>query len=515
MIVPKRTKFLLLSLLILLNIILRLQVVPREIGNDSFLVHMMANSISEFGYAKWILHPLSFFGMYPYSEVSAVPFQISGIFQSIGTDMNGVIFLYCIILGILSIFTAYIMANAIINDDIFKILVAFAFSTSPAILAYSTWTLPARGLFIILTPLLVYIILKINFSSKYIALAAFFSVFMYTVHHLIYFCIPIFLSFISLWLLFKGYTTKFPQKSLVKNSSLKISPLIPIIGFFLMFSIPFFMGKFIEQSRYYPIYEDYIRYTGMLIIPAVGGLCYLILKPYKNFGQSFILLNSIFVTALIYEQTYMKWFLPIFIVPFVGIGLLNISKLRNKKYSRVSIFVFLILSTIFSGYYQFLNEYNEVNNLKRNMDDSTYTTGRWMKEYVNRSVISNDFVLGKRIAAASEVVHNLIGYTLLDYTYGFVPVNMSDFTWYPITSEEFWFNVGETKIDQGEYSWDRLNLLYLEPKDFNIAYYAENTFANGYVLWHHKQYPSNLLNKAYNEGNLVYDGGMIRLWELK
>src|SRR3972149_9511633 len=112
-----RTNLSLFILLIILNIILRFQVVSNEIGVDSFLVHMMANSISEFGYAKWILHPSSFFGMYAYSEVSAVPFFLSGIFQSTGIEMRWMIFLYNIILGILSMLTVYLLAGVLTNDD--------------------------------------------------------------------------------------------------------------------------------------------------------------------------------------------------------------------------------------------------------------------------------------------------------------------------------------------------------------------------------------------------------------
>ena len=76
---PARTKVILFSLLIMLGLIFRYPTTPHEIGWDSFTVHLMANSISEFGYAKWWLHPASVIGWYPYSSVSAVPFLLSGI----------------------------------------------------------------------------------------------------------------------------------------------------------------------------------------------------------------------------------------------------------------------------------------------------------------------------------------------------------------------------------------------------------------------------------------------------
>src|SRR4030067_2271290 len=105
-----RTKILLFALLALINIILRIQAAPYEIGYDSFFIHIIANSISEFGYAKWLLHPLSVFGLYPFSYSSSVPFILSGISQISGLEMHSIVFIFGMILGILSMMTAYIMA---------------------------------------------------------------------------------------------------------------------------------------------------------------------------------------------------------------------------------------------------------------------------------------------------------------------------------------------------------------------------------------------------------------------
>ena len=73
----KKAKIELFSLLIILNVILRFQVVPNEIFPDSFLMHIMVNSLNEFGYAKWFLHPLSVIGLYPASYSSSMQFLLS------------------------------------------------------------------------------------------------------------------------------------------------------------------------------------------------------------------------------------------------------------------------------------------------------------------------------------------------------------------------------------------------------------------------------------------------------
>ena len=546
-------------LLIILNIILRLQVVSNEIGHDSFLVHMMANSISEFGCAKWVLHPNSFLGMYAYSDVSAVPFFISGICQSTGIEMKWVIFLYCAMLGLLSMLTAHLMAGAIMDDDVFKLLAAFAYSTSPAVLGYSTLTIPARGLFVVLAPLLVYMLLKCRGYVRLIPLVIFFTVFLYATHHLIYFFFPAFFALFVLFMLFKlkkfiesvniplrfvpyarvsklvvtdentwvgtrlkinlvarfGEIIKLRDDRRIGELKSKLHLLISIAGFAAMFSIPFFFHKFIECSVYSPVYESYVRYVGVLVIPAVGGLVYIIFKYDKSFSEWFLLLSMIFLTALIYEQTYMKGFLPIFVVPFIAIGLVNILRSTRRKYAATAVFVFLLISMSFSGYYQFLHFSPTHGVHSRYMSDSTGTAGNWMKDCVTGSAISNDRFFGIRMAAASETTHHLVPFTVLDLTYGFVTVNLSQFNWYPITSEEFWFDVGSVKYDLGECAWDDLNVLDAKPYRYNVTYFAENTKAMGNVIWHHGRYPSKLLHWAYDEKGCVYDCGKVRVWNLE
>ena len=554
-----KTKLKFFVLLIMLNIILRLQVVPNEIGVDSFSVHAMTNSISEFGYAKWVFHPNSFLGMYAYSEVSAVPFLLSGIFQTTGIEMRWVIFIYCLFVGILSMFTAYLMAGAIIEDDLSKFLAAFAYSTSTAVLVYSTWTIPARGGFVVLAPLLVYMLLRCREYIRWIPILILFAVFLYATHHLIYFMIPPFVAFFVIWVLFelnkyikfKKVHSRFKSSTVVskfitidKNNQVgsqskinlvatvrkiigsiadsrvlefksKLYPLIPVAGFAAMFSIPFFGRKFIECSVYFPIYESYVRYMGVLIIPAVGGLVYTTFKREKKFGEWFLLLSAIFLTALIYEQTYMKCFIPIFAVPFISIGLVNIVRSERKRYALTIVSIFLLISLCFSGYYQFLHFSTTHGMNERYMEDSTYTAGRWMKDCVVGSAISNDRFFGVRMASASETTHHLVTPILLDLTYGFITVNLSQFEWYQITSEEFWFNVGCAGRDMGEYTWDYLNAMSLEPDRFNITYFAENTKAGGDVIWHHGRYPSKLLHLAYDEKGCVYDCGKVRVWDLE
>jgi len=517
----RKRKFELFALLVMLNIILRFQIVSHEIGADSFLMHIMVNSLNEYGYAKWLLHPLSIFGLYPASYTSTMQFLLSGISQCTGMEMRWIIFLYCMFIGLLSMFTAYLMAGEIIGDDMFKLLVAFGFSTSPGVLGYTTWTIPTRGLFVVLAPLVVYLLLKCRTSLKYVPLTFLLVIFLSATHHLFYFLIPTFFAFFFLSICFKlrkHINIKIPEKFATFVPITGLIPFISITGFLCMFSIPFFTGRFIEHSRYASIDVSYVRYIGILIIFAISGLGYLIFKRDKDFREWFLLLTLIFLTTFIYETTYMKWFLPIFAILLAGIGLLNILRTSKKRKIILPVVaIFLLMTVSFSAYYQFVHFLPESGTStinERYIEESTYKTGRWMKEnIINSSAISNDETFGYRIFAASEIVHLRVPSALIAQIYGFVSVNVSEFERRKITEEDFWFGAYKGPGAVGEGKWAAIHKLRIHPHEYNINYLVENRRCKGNLYWHHGTYPSKLLHFAY-ENDCIYDCGGINIWYL-
>ena len=108
-----RSKYILLGLLVLLNIVLRIPSYPHQTGYDSFHTSILANIISLLGHAGWWVHPLSIFGMYPYSYASAVPFMLSGISQLSGLEMEITVLIFDVFVGLLSIFMVYLLAGMI------------------------------------------------------------------------------------------------------------------------------------------------------------------------------------------------------------------------------------------------------------------------------------------------------------------------------------------------------------------------------------------------------------------
>ena len=506
MIFSMRKKIILFLFLISLNVLLRFQVVSHEIGYDSFLIHVMANSLSEFGSAKWLLHPLSLIGYYPLSEASSVQFLISGIFQTSKMEMDPVIFIYCVLIGIISGFNAYLFAGALVRDDLFKYLTAFGLSTSAGMLDLTTWTMGMRGLLVLMAPLMGYLLLKSRTSIKYVALTLVLSIFLFATHRMFAYLIPIYASFILTLMLFK-------LKFYFHNFKVPMDfvPFITIAGFFAMFSIPFFYGKFTEMSRYAPFYESYVRYLGIFVLFAISGAVYLIFKREKTFEEWFIVLSLMFLTAFIYQQTYFKHFIQIIAIPVACIGLINITKLVNKrKMISYLLIIFVIVSVSFVGYYQFLHDYRYI----RCIEDTSYHTGTWMKVHTDGIGISNNWILGVRLLSVSESTRLITPFSTINNIYGFVDLNSLEFVIYPVTSEEFWYNAGEIKNDPGESLWYNA-LMNTGSTKYNISYVVEDAKAHGVVLWHHSNKPpSKLLQFAYDEGNSIYTNGKILIWDI-
>jgi len=518
-----RTKVILFSLLIMLGLIFRYPTTPHEIGWDSFTVHLMANSISEFGYAKWWLHPASVIGWYPYSSVSAVPFLLSGISQCTGIDVERVILLYSMFLGIFSIFGAYLMAGAMWNNDIFKFLVAIVFSASQGIITFSTWTAHSRTLFVISLPLFIYLLLRTRtFKVRFGILTFIILALLIVTHHYIYFTIPIIISYIIIAMIYKS--GKYIKSVRIPEN---IANFAVFAGFLIMFSIPFFTRTLMESDpamlrggggRYdwlFYMIQSYIRYIGILIILVVSGYIYLLFKRNKRFEEWFLLLCLISLAQFLYIMTYMKWFILPFASLLIGIALTNVAiaglrknmSIEKRKYAISFVIIFLLLSAIFTGYYQYLHFLNDPDPHKRYMEERTYVGGLWIKDNVDRPVIA-DYSISKRISATSEVV-GLTGVDPVDLAFGFIDQEKLVIKQiYSPTSVDFYFKDPYTSVNlstdlllwrsMSSDGW-RNRIIH----EFNLLYYVEN-----------KDVSNSFTQFVREKKDNVYNNGKIRIWDL-
>ena len=509
-----RVRFGLLAGLIALNLILRYPVTPHEIGWDTFVIHILANSISEFGWANWWVHPLSIGGFYPNSYASSVPFIVSGISQCTGIDMEWTVWLFCTLTGIFAISFAYIMAGAIWDEDLFQFLVAFGYSLAPGLLYFSTWQLSTRGLFIVLLPLFIYFVLKSRTSLKYVPLIfILFMVFVVT-HHLFYFTIPVILSYIAVVIFYK---LKGHINVKIPNNFINITF---VILFIIMISTPFFTYLFITEtgSKYawlQFLLLTYGRHVGILLIFAISGFTYLSLKSGKKFEEWFLLLALLCFAPLLYMYRYSKWIFIIFAIILAGISLTNVAKMCNSKkgrYALAIIVIGLLLSVSFSGFYQhYRNISGRSSSNERYMEDRTYTAGLWIKDNIDKHMVCND--MAARIFAISEVP-TLTGHDPIDLTYGFTNMTDLSITKVSPSSTTFYFEGPYIRTPHTPYTGYYVSLLNEVDFDHEYGKSVITKYDLSYVIENEDIGDNPFILSIHREKNNVYENGKISIWDL-
>ena len=91
MILPRRVTYCLIVVVSAIGLLYRYPLgLGHEAGSDTTFIHTLANSLSERGTASWILHPLSYFGLYALSYPSAMPFLFASLSEVSGVSVEGV-----------------------------------------------------------------------------------------------------------------------------------------------------------------------------------------------------------------------------------------------------------------------------------------------------------------------------------------------------------------------------------------------------------------------------------------
>jgi hypothetical protein len=340
------------------------------------MLHTLANSVTQFGEAKWWLTVYSVFGMYSYSYGSALPFLLSGIQQLTNIEMETSVWVMSVPLGLLSMFSAYIMAGVIRKDFLFKFLFALFYSVSQGVLQFTVWNGSSRGLFLVLLPLFIYLLVKQNISIvKKTLLLLMLFVYLRSAHNFSYFLVPVVGSYIMSVFLIKydlfSLHSKYPH----------YFQFIYLITLFSVIVIPFLMGLFIVGSRYQAFLNSFItmtRYTGPLIFFAFAGLMYLILKQDKNYTDWFILIVTAGFTPMFYSLAYGPFILLLPVIYLISVAYSNLFSMLDKSRLIHIIVIGLILSSVaFSSYYMHFRTGSSGEGWY--MDERTNVAGIWTR----------------------------------------------------------------------------------------------------------------------------------------
>ena len=568
----KRVNYTLLAFLALLNLVFRIPMTPHGVDTvDSTYIWGLANSISTFGYAEWILHPLSFFGLYPLSYPSTVPTILSIVSQASGLDVEHVILLFGFVLGILGMFGAYIMALAIRKDYLFAFLTAFAFSLAPVFIEYTRWTATARNLFIALLPLLIWSLLcyhnKNQGKWKYLLLALIVLVVLGSTHRMfllmplviIAYFVTISIQFIKNLSLEKKALSK--KHKLTERKIFLISVMLFAFAFLIQFSnLSFYRdiwydyqtGAFFESKS--PLIlilnmsTNYMGHIGILILFGLVGLLFLLRKRNKDFGELFVVVTLLFLTSISALGLYVSLFILPFASVLIAIGLLESIRIversvrttklkdkaetipiKNNENAKTKAIVFsiitisLILSTCFSIYMINRHMHLPIGETGDTtwMNDGTYNTGLFLKkEGGDKPFLSNDVLIAGRIRAVSGVssfsggIYGLISGFIRDAELETRPIKLADIS---SNMDYFYLLVSRPNIDRDvrriyDYDCDDSRSKQIAYK-YDINYVVMNNNLIGKRTgWEYKTYPSKYMMSIYKKEVRVYDNNLESVW---
>lgn len=511
-IISKKKRAFLLFLLFILNIIIRIPSIPHEKGIDSFFIHLLANSLSLYGEARWWTNIYSIFGFFPFSYASSTSFSLSGIEQVANVNMEYSILLYCILLGLFSMFSMYVFAGVLHNNFLFKYISSMIFSLSQGVLLYTTWEVSQRGVLLIFLLFFLYLILNnkmYNVTKGFLLLIL--IIFLFATHHLAFFLIPMIMVYLCLHLV-------------------KVSNIIRLNGYviyiyavilMIAFITPFFIGLLIKgELRYAWMIEAFIglaRWIGPLIFITFGGVIYVLLKNNKSFEEWYILILLLIFIPLIYLDKYGKFLLILLAIIFISIAFMNLIRLDIKHKHRLKIFVVILLLSV--SYSSFFNHIRTSDSSSYwYMSDEIFYIGNWAKNYVPEeshaigpSADNTPASLNsKRFSAIAEGHFIIPTQGAVNLAYGLVNKSEINYVKNSILSTEFYFEGPFTS--QSEYSlmgkvdWILGQKNIEDPK---IEGLISNMSAN--YVFEDTDKACNIMPSVYNTKDRIYDSGSFRI----
>ncbi len=538
---PKRSKYLIMLLLTMLNVIFRMPTIPNELGNDSFKIHSYANLISEEGFANWVIHPLSIFGMYPFSTPITVPFLQSGISQSTDLSMKFTILITSVIIGLIGMIMSYVMAKEIKNDDVFAFLVAFCYSLSPIFLSYTIWTTSSRHLFIALIPIFIWALLRCHNTPqkrwKYAILAIILFVILGAIHHVILLLVFVVISYIISMILkyikIKIYLANSRTEMTIKSAS--YAYIIINMGFIVAQGLKLAVykdfniwwkyqnGTFFSGSDALTLIAnmivDYISKIGILSIFIIIGILIVLQNSNRDIYQNLLLITLLFFAPIMMIGTYVPLILLSFFSVLIAYGVLYLNEAKIiKKHNTNFVSICIIISTIFSifmlSHWSILIQNQETEYLEQTTED----VGIYLKNYhVNdSSFVSNSDV--RKISATSQVP-----YPPPDTAYIFNLVNESDlkinssFSLSSITSLDNPDAIYKTNIDyRAEYGGQSRDIDSNLRKQYNLKYNIRYVVQDNQRLgkWFTNS-PDAFYSSVTEKKSKVYDNNEFSVWYIE
>lgn len=420
---PKKTNLMLIFFLIVLSFILRFPSTPHSMGIDAFVMQNLANTMAHDGFAAWIMHPLSFLGLYPLSYPSGGIFLTGNVIVLTGASSEVSIMILSFLMGLIGVLGSYLLAREFRDDDLFAFVVAFLFCLAPKFILNTTWETPTRGGFMAFTPIFLWSLLRAHRdpSRKNIAMPVLFLFILATFHRLALLMLIVILAYISAYFFFvlvKIAKLKVPTIFLRPRARKRmrlfgVVALVALAAALIFGSgvLDSYAGGRLVSSNEIPVQLfnlsiSLTRSAGVLTPFLLVGAIALAYQRNKALKESFILFVVLAIIPTLYLRRYTGFYVPVFLTLLAGMGVIGLLTLvKRRKKASVAVFLAILVGSLaFTG---LLLEYESKTTKYMSMEE--YDTGLYTKQYVNGTVFSNSGLLVTRISAVSGLAYLPIG----------------------------------------------------------------------------------------------------------
>ncbi|HYS74052.1 MAG TPA: hypothetical protein VEO96_08765 [Thermoplasmata archaeon] len=412
----------LLLFLVSLNLLLRYPQTPHELDYDGFVFHGMTISLVQEGYAEWIIHPLSYFGLYPLSHPSGGLFALAGWSEVSGMSLEGAILLFDLAVVIVGLLGAFVLSMEIRRDEVLAFVVSAAFSLAPRFVTSLMWSVPARTLFTALIPLFIWLVLRWQrtHDSRYMILIPFVLLLMMSAHRLTVLMGILLIAFIlTMVLLAAARTLRIRFASRVLSPSFRRISNAAVFGAFAVVLVAILVaGGVLSQysSGQLGVGSGVLKELtnfGVSLTRSIGFLSPLVplgivvtyRRRAKEFKEPFLLMILVVIAPTLTLRQYTGFYIIPFSAVFIGVGLLWILEKMRFRVLKVAALAGAVVMMSASAVYVVGYDLQSA----PYVDDLSYTHGLYVLYNVHDTVISNDGVLGSKIFLVSGHAYLPVG----------------------------------------------------------------------------------------------------------
>lgn len=427
----RKTILLLLLTVVLVSVCLRYPTVEHErYQTDSYFIDYLSQSIVSNGYATWTFNPLSYFGYYPESYPSGVPFVLAEASTLTGLQVETMILITGAILGVLFALVVFCLARQFVMSPQYAILASFFATVGPRFVDTTFWNGSARGWIVVLIAVVVLAFLRSSMVGQYrLRVIGLFLIFTcFAIHHMA----VLFLVFGAIYVVgFIAVNMIIPRTRRSQRRVVTLYVLILLAGvLFLSFGNFEYFGESIGQTYGGPPFDigppifsivvhaaaSYTTQVGLILIVAVLGIPQLFRSDRISLENLVLVLTLLFFIPIMGSGLY----LSIVLAAFVSIlGVVSVRTfLRARRTWRIVAVIFLVLvSSILPPFaIQRWNDATKTTGDKVVVGDDVYNDGAYLRVQESDSyaiattdvlavqlrVISGDGFLGSGIVAATN-----------------------------------------------------------------------------------------------------------------